>query len=29
VIATHDLTLMDQVQARRMILSEGHLDIYD
>ncbi len=29
VIATHDLALMDQVEARRMILSEGHLDIYD
>jgi cell division transport system ATP-binding protein len=29
VIATHDLSLMDQVEARRMILSEGHLDIYD
>ena len=30
VIATHDLSLMDQVdQARRMILSQGRLDIYD
>ena len=29
VIATHDLTLMDRVNARRMILSEGRLDIYD
>lgn len=29
VIATHDLSLMDQVDARRMILSQGHLDIYD
>ena len=29
VIATHDLTLMDQVEARRMILSEGRLDIYE
>lgn len=29
VIATHDLSLMDRVNARRMILSEGHLDIYD
>ncbi|MGN6551750.1 MAG: cell division ATP-binding protein FtsE, partial [Pararhizobium sp.] len=28
-IATHDLSLMDQVDARRMILSQGHLDIYD
>ncbi|PSJ50530.1 cell division ATP-binding protein FtsE [Kumtagia ephedrae] len=29
VIATHDLALMDQVDARRMILSGGRLDIYD
>jgi len=29
IIATHDLTLMDRVNARRMILSEGRLDIYD
>lgn len=29
VIATHDLGLMDQVDARRMILSDGNLDIYD
>src|SRR5918995_6016634 len=29
VIATHDLGLMDQVDARRMILSGGRLDIYD
>ena len=29
VIATHDLGLMDQVDARRMILSQGRLDIYD
>ncbi|WP_075291452.1 cell division ATP-binding protein FtsE [Pararhizobium arenae] len=29
VIATHDLSLMDQVEARRMILSEGRLDIYE
>ncbi|MFZ1681267.1 MAG: cell division ATP-binding protein FtsE [Rhizobiaceae bacterium] len=29
VIATHDLTLMDQVDARRMVLSEGRLEIYD
>ncbi|PWV86982.1 cell division transport system ATP-binding protein [Phyllobacterium myrsinacearum] len=29
VIATHDLTLMDQVNARRMILDQGRLDIYD
>ncbi|MBL0374714.1 cell division ATP-binding protein FtsE [Rhizobium sp. KVB221] len=29
VIATHDLTLMDQVQARRMILTSGRLDLYE
>jgi cell division transport system ATP-binding protein len=29
VIATHDLTLMDQIEARRMILDTGRLDIYD
>jgi cell division transport system ATP-binding protein len=29
VIATHDLSLMDQIDARRMILSQGRLDIYD
>ncbi|MDQ6432658.1 cell division ATP-binding protein FtsE [Mesorhizobium sp. LHD-90] len=29
VIATHDLGLMEQVDARRMILSNGRLDIYD
>jgi cell division transport system ATP-binding protein len=29
VIATHDLSLMDRVNARRMILSQGRLDIYD
>jgi len=29
VIATHDLGLMDQVDARRMILSNGRLEIYD
>jgi|TARA_R110002126_G_scaffold54099_13_gene146406 cell division transport system ATP-binding protein len=29
LIATHDLTLMDRVDARRMVLSEGHIDIYD
>ena len=29
VIATHDLHLMEQVEARRMILANGHLDIYD
>ena len=29
VIATHDLTLMDQVEARRMILNAGRLEIHD
>ncbi|WP_274627648.1 cell division ATP-binding protein FtsE [Arvimicrobium flavum] len=29
VIATHDLHLMEQVDARRMILTAGRLDIYD
>ena len=29
VIATHDLALMDQVEARRMILTSGRLDLYD
>jgi cell division transport system ATP-binding protein len=29
MIATHDLTLMDQVDARRMILNGGKLEIYD
>jgi cell division transport system ATP-binding protein len=29
VIATHDLGLMEQVDARRMILANGRLDIYD
>ena len=29
MIATHDLGLMDQVDARRMVLSGGRLDIYD
>lgn len=29
VIATHDLSLMDQINARRMILDQGRLDIYD
>ena len=29
VIATHDLALMDQVDARRMILTEGRLDVYE
>ncbi|WP_048645100.1 cell division ATP-binding protein FtsE [Nitratireductor soli] len=29
MIATHDLGLMDQVDARRMVLSAGRLEIYD
>ncbi len=29
IIATHDAGLMEQVDARRMILSGGRLDIYD
>lgn len=29
VIATHDLALMDQVEARRMILADGTMKIYD
>lgn len=29
VIATHDLALMDQVEARRMILTSGRLDLHD
>jgi cell division transport system ATP-binding protein len=29
VIATHDLGLMDQVEARRLVLANGRLDIYD
>jgi cell division transport system ATP-binding protein len=29
VIATHDIGLMDQVDARRMILSGGRLEVYD
>jgi cell division transport system ATP-binding protein len=29
VIATHDLSLMDQIDARRMILTGGRLDIYE
>jgi cell division transport system ATP-binding protein len=29
VIATHDIGLMEQVDARRLILSGGRLDIYD
>ena len=29
VIATHDLALMDQHDARRLVLNAGHIDIYD
>jgi cell division transport system ATP-binding protein len=29
VIATHDLGLMEQVDARRMVLAEGRLEIHD
>ncbi|MEX0406424.1 cell division ATP-binding protein FtsE [Aquibium sp. LZ166] len=29
VIATHDLQLMDQVDARRMVLAEGRLTLHD
>ena len=29
VIATHDMALMDQFDARRLILNEGRLQIYD
>jgi len=29
VIATHDVTLMEQVEARRMVLADGRLDIHD
>ena len=29
VIATHDLALMDQYEARRLILNAGHVDVYD
>jgi cell division transport system ATP-binding protein len=29
VIATHDFSLMDQIDARRMILTEGRLEIYE
>ena len=29
VIATHDLGLMDQYEARRLVLTEGRLHIYD
>jgi cell division transport system ATP-binding protein len=29
VLATHDDQLMDQLDARRLILAEGRLQIYD
>ena len=29
VIATHDLNLMDQYEARRLVLNEGRLQVYD
>lgn len=29
IIATHDMGLMDQYQARRLVLNEGRLQIYD
>ncbi|MCF6322277.1 MAG: AAA family ATPase, partial [Rhizobiaceae bacterium] len=29
VIATHDMGLMDQFDARRLVISEGRLQIYD
>ena len=29
VIATHDLALMDQYDARRLVLNAGHVEIYD
>ena len=29
VIATHDLTLMDQIDARRLVLEGGRLKVYD
>jgi cell division transport system ATP-binding protein len=29
VIATHDLALMDQYQARRLVINDGYLHIYD
>ncbi len=29
VLATHDLALMDQVDARRMVLAEGRLHVYE
>ena len=29
VIATHDIALMDQFDARRLVLHEGQLHVYD
>lgn len=29
VIATHDLALMDMIDARRLVLAEGHLHVYE
>ena len=29
VIATHDIGLMEQVDARRMVLTDGRLEIYE
>ena len=29
VIATHDITLMDQYDARRLVLHQGRLHIYE
>ncbi|CUA93800.1 cell division ATP-binding protein FtsE [Pannonibacter sp. Q-1] len=29
VIATHDITLLEQVEARRMVLADGRLSIFD
>ena len=29
VIATHDIALMDQINARRLVLHEGRLHVYD
>lgn len=29
VIATHDITLLEQVEARRMVLADGRLNVFD
>ena len=29
MIATHDLALMDQYEARRLVLNAGHVDVYE